>query len=451
MRACEHQGEGHGAAEARRSPIHTTSMRFHPSMPRSIALLSALLLLAACAGAPDPAGQRAQRAEKARGDIVIGAAWPWEARARLLYRQGMEMALEEVNQGGGVLGRRLTVLREDDHESVNEGRMVAQRFAENPDVVAVIGHLQSYVTIPAAPIYDLAGLVVLAPAATDPELTDGRYPRVFRGTFTDLDAGRQLAELAGRRGYRNVAIYYVRNAYGRSLANAFEERAGELGLRVAARQSYDAGAAPSPQGFEPLFAEWKNVDFDAILLAGETPHAAVFLAEARRHGIDVPVLGGDALGVPELLAAGRAAEGTAIVAAFHPDAPNPEVRRFVEAFRKRYNQPPDAGAALGYDAVHLLADAIRRAGTTVPDRVAEALHATRGWKGVTGPFTYDASGNVVQKPIFTVTVRDGAFQYLDLNTPPPAPARSETAGNGASADPAAASPGTPAEPGAGAR
>ena len=373
----------------------------------------AAALLAACGGGKDPAVERAKRAEAARGDIVIGAAWPWEARSGILYRQGMDMAVEEINAAGGVLGRPLRIHREDDHESVNDGRLVAQRFADNPDVVAVIGHLQSYVTIPAAPIYDLSGLVLLAPAATDPELTGAHLKRVFRGTFTDGQAGRQLADFASARGYRSVAIYYVRNSYGRSLANAFEERAGERGVRIAARQSYDPNAAPSAQGLEPVLTEWKGLEFDAILLAGETPHAAVFLAEARAHGITVPILGGDALGVPDLLAAGRAAEGTVIVAAFHPDAPAPEVRRFSDAFRRRFGATPDAGAALGYDAVRVLADAIRRAGSASPERVAEALHATRAWPGVTGPFTYDGSGDLPDKPIFTVTVRDGRFEYLD--------------------------------------
>ena len=380
----------------------------------------------ACGGSGDPAEERSRRAAEAKGDILIGAAWPWEARSRILYRQGMDMAADEINASGGVLGRKIRIVREDDHESVDEGRLVAQRFAENPDVVAVIGHLQSYVTLPAAPIYDLAGLVLLAPAATDPGLTGGAYRRVFRGTFSDLVAGRQLADFARSRGYRDVAIYYVRNAYGRGLANAFEERAGEVGIRIAARQSYDPNAAPTAQGLEPLLSEWKNVDFDAIFLAGETPHAAVFLSEARRHGITVPVLGGDALGVPDLLSAGAAAEGTVAVAAFHPDVPDPEVRRFTAAFQQRYGREPDAGAALAYDAVRVLADAMKRAGSADPERVAEALHATRDWRGVTGPFTYDAQGDLPGKPIITVVVRGGRFEYLGSG-PAAAPAAPDTA------------------------
>ncbi|HSU14674.1 ABC transporter substrate-binding protein [Longimicrobium sp.] len=381
------------------------------------AIFAAAVAAQACGGGADPAAERLRRAESGRGEIVIGAAWPWAARSKLLYKQGLDMAAAEVNAKGGVLGRQIRIVSADDHESVDDGRLVAQRFAENPDVVAVIGHLQSYVTIPAAPIYDLAGVVLLAPAATDPELTQGHFSHVFRGTFSDLAAGAQLADYAHARGYRSVAIYYVRNPYGRSLANAFEEHAAELGIRIAARQSYDPNTVPGAPALGPLLDDWKQLGFDAILLAGETPHAATFLTEARRHGITAPVLGGDALGVPDLLAAGPAAEGTVIVAAFHPDAPNPQVRRFSGAFRARYGQPPDAAAALGYDAVHLLADAIGRAHSTAPDRVARALHETRGWTGVTGPFTFDASGDLPTKPITTITVRGGRFEYLGGASP----------------------------------
>ncbi|HEX6745975.1 MAG TPA: ABC transporter substrate-binding protein [Longimicrobium sp.] len=403
-------------------------MRTFRSLPgariaAALAALAALATLQACGGTADPAAERLRRAESGKGDVVIGAAWPWAARSQLLYRQGLDMAVDEVNARGGVLHRRIRILAADDHESVDEGRLVAQRFAEDPGVVAVIGHLQSYVTIPAAPIYDLAGVVLLAPAATDPELTRSRYAHVFRGTFSDVAAGAQLADVAHRRGWRSIAIYYVRNAYGRSLANAFEEHAGELGIRIAARQSYDPNAAPGASALDPLLDEWKQLDFDAILLAGETPHAATFLSETRRRGITQPVLGGDALGVPDLMAAGAAAEGTTIVAAFHPDAPRDEVRRFGAAFRARYGRPPDAAAALGYDAVRVLADAIARAGSTAPDRVAAALHATRGWAGVTGPFTYDANGDLPTKPITTITVQGGRFVYLDYAAgtaaPPP--------------------------------
>ena len=387
---------------------------------RRVVLL--LLLLAACAR-KSPREERVTRAARNAGDVVIGVAWPWAARREIRYAEGLRMAVDESNAAGGVLGRRVRLVERDDKESVDEGRLVAQQFGADPDVVAVIGHLQSYVAVPAAGIYDLSGLVMVSPTATDPELTSQGYRRVFRATFTEREVGRQMADHAAARGYRRVAICYIRNRYGRGLANAFEERGGEIGVAVVARQSYD----PSDQGdalaFAPIVREWKDLEFDAVFLAGEVPSAAEFVVEARRQGLRAPILGGDAMSSDALLAAGAAAEGTTVATVFHPDEPRPEVRRFAAEFRRRYGVAPDAGSALGYDAVRLLVSAMRDAKSTDPEAVARALHATRGWGGVTGAFTFAPNGDLVARPIVRTVVRGGRFEYLPEATLARAPAR----------------------------
>ena len=378
----------------------------------AVALL-AVMLAAACRPAASPAAARMARAERGVGNIIIGVAWPWAARREVRYAEGLEMAVDEINSAGGVRGRHIALRKEDDHESVDEGELVAQRLANDPDVVAVIGHLQSYVSVPASAIYDLSGLLMVAPTATDPELTAHGYPRVFRATFTDAEVGRQMAELAARRGYERIGIYYIRSDYGRNLANAFEERANDLGLSIPVRQSYEPSGPSGGDSFGPVMRSWADAGLDAIFLAGEVPSAARAIVAAREQGITLPILGGDAMSSPELISvAGSAAEGTVVATAFHPDEPRPEVRRFTAAFEARYGVAPDAGSALGYDAVHLLADAIERAGSAIPDSVAGELHALHEWRGVTGEFTFDDAGNLVDRPIAKMIVRDGKFVYL---------------------------------------
>lgn len=375
--------------------------------------LFALLIASACGPSGSPATQRAELAERGAGEIVIGVAWPWASRREVHYGEGLDMAVAEINAAGGVLGRRIALRREDDHESVDEGELVAQRLANDPDVVAVIGHLQSYVSVPAAAIYDLSGLVMVAPTATDPELTARGYSRVFRATFTDTEVGRQMAEYAARREYRRIGIYYIRSDYGRNLANAFEERANDLGLSIPVRQSYEPGDAGRSDSFGPVLRSWGELGLDAIFLAGEVPSAARAIVAAREAGLTVPIIGGDAMSSGELISvAGDAAEGTVVATAFHADEPRAEVRRFTASFEKRYGVPPDAGSALGYDVIRLLADAMRRAGTVLPDSVARALHSLRGWKGVTGSFTFDSAGNLVGRSIAKMVVHDGEFVYL---------------------------------------
>jgi branched-chain amino acid transport system substrate-binding protein len=383
-------------------------------------LLLSIAALGACGGGDDPASQRTKRAA-GTGEIVIGAAWPWEARGSdILYGNGMDLAVEELNRAGGVLGRSVKLLRQDDQASVDQGRIVAQELGRNPDVVAVIGHLHSYVTVAAAPIYDLSGLLLVAPTSTTPELTTLGYGRVFRTVFNDADAGRQMAQYALDRGYRRMVIYYARDEYGRALANAFEEHAASQGAQVVNRESYDPNLDANPVAAEQTVSTWASYEFDAVFIAGQDEQSALLVSELRKRGITVPVLGSDALATPVFLEkGGRAVEGTVLAAAFHPEAPDPEVQAFNRAFQARYGKLPDSGAALAYDAVHVLAQAMRQAQTTEPEKVAAAMHGLTGFKGVTGMFRFDAQGNLVGIPIRRIVVRDGQFHYLDESAPVP--------------------------------
>ncbi len=377
-------------------------------------MVAAALSTAGCVGSRDASGDRQTRAGDDQRTIVIGAPWPWEVRKSILYGQGMQLALEEVNAAGGVRGRPLRLLQLDDQEDVDRGRLLAQELSGNREVVAVIGHLQSYVTVPAAAAYDLSGLVLIAPTATSPELTRRGYKRVFRTTFSDVDVGQAMADYALQQGYRRIVIYYSRDEYGRVLANAFEERAASGKAQVLSRRSYEPGGPANTLAAAEAVEAWQHIGADAVFIAGEGESAAALAVELRRRGVTIPLLGGDALAIPPFLTlGGRAVEGTVVPSRFSPDIPTPEVQSFLDAFRKRYGQDPDVGAALGYDAMKLLAYAMNRAQSISPESVANALHAVHGWTGVTGVITFDSAGNLAEVPVPKVVVRGGVFHHLD--------------------------------------
>jgi branched-chain amino acid transport system substrate-binding protein len=402
-----------------------TRFRFRPAyLARTlvrvvVGLVTLGLLLAALAacGRESVAERRAAVTADPKADVVVAAVWPWATRREFHFGEGLDLAVDEVNRAGGIGGRRLRLLRVDDLESVDEGRLVAQRLGDSASVVAVIGHLQSYVTVPASTIYGQAGLLHFAPVSTDPALTAQGLDRVFRGTFTQDAVGARMAEFAAARGLKRVGVYYVRNPYGRGLANAFEERAGAAGVTVAAREAYEPTDDVSGQPFAQTLGEWKALDLDAIFVAGEVPAAAALVAEARRQGITVPMLGGDAMHAETLLrVAGRAAEGMVVASMFHPDEPRAEVRRFTATFRQRYGREPDMFSAIGYDAVHVLAAAMRRAGSPDPDRVAQALRdSAGGWVGATGAFRFDPHGDALDKPVVQLEVRGGRFEFVAVS------------------------------------
>lgn len=402
--------------------IRTTLSRLFRTSLWVVLIASGLLLLSACVNSPDAGTDPQTGFELTRDSVVIAAAWPWSTRLHGLYWEGMKMARDEINDRGGVLGRKLVITRVDDHESVNEGRRVAQRLADNPDIDAVIGHLNSHVSIPAAAIYDASGMLMLTPASTSPELTQNNHTLIFRSVNSDTEIARQMAEFAASRLYHRIIICYVRNAYGFGLANAFEQHAQELGLKIADRQFYDPSITSNPLGYQRLIDQWRDIEFDAIFLAGMAPQAGFVVKHVREAGMPHPIFGGDALDTPELIStAGTAAEGMIVASVFHPDDPRPEVREFDEAFSSRYGLTPDSWAARGYEAVRLLAETIEEAQSVSPQKVADRLRSAPSIYSLNGPIRFAASGDVVGKDVVKIAVSSGNFVYLDEKHSVPRP------------------------------
>ena len=376
---------------------------------------SILLLLLACwivgCAASDPTEERARRARKGEGDIVIGAGGPWSSPTGMLW-EGMALALEQVNSVGGIRGRAARIVKGDDEGSVTVGQQVAQGFVDNPDMVAVIGHMDSYVSIPTSIIYEYHGMLMISPYSTNPKLTRQGFRRVFRTIPDDGVFGTQLARFAHRQGYEAVLVYYIRDDYGTGLANAFEKECELLGIAVEDRLAYDSFSGR--RVFRKDLMYWEDhFNFDAIFVAGAVPQAAVLIRQARALGIEVPMFGGDGLDTPELIAgAGGAAKGTFVGSTFRADDPRPEARAFQAAFLEEYGKPPDAEAAQGYDTVMVLAQAMREADSTAPDDVAAALRTMPPWSGVTGEYAFDDKGDLLDREILIKVVRDGRLVYF---------------------------------------
>ena len=373
--------------------------------------MAALMLLAVACGpeVPNFRKLRADRVREAEGDILVGASWMWGKKLDLM-REGMEMALDEVNARGVLNGRKIQVLWRDDNEDLKTGLAIAKELSDSLDVVAVIGHSTSSISIPAAAVYDSMGVLMLAPGATHVDLIREKFQYIFRTIPSDQDAGRQLAKFAGLQGFRRMAIYSLDDEYGRGLAKFFANGAQMLGILISDRRVYEADGT---HNFRPVLESWKALRLDAIFLAATMPQGAEIIAQAREVGMTLPVLGSDGLDSPELWRiAGKAAEGTVVFSVFHPGDPRTNVKDFVAAFQSAYGKVPDVWAALGYDTVKLLAEAIKRAGTTVPGDVAAALRKLQDWYGVTGTHNFGQTGELLGKPIIKKIARNGKFEYV---------------------------------------
>ena len=342
-------------------------------------------------------------------EIVIGVVWPFETNNNL-FNEGIDLAVKEINSGGGIRGREIRLLKEDDGSELVKGMAIAQSFAENKEIQAVIGHDNSFISIPASAIYDNAGLVMLSPASTAPDLTQNKYKHIFRNIPSDGEIARQLAIYLAKQGYRRMAIYYSDDSYGTGLANSFEDNARSQGITIVDRFNYYS----SLEDLKRLHIRWQAYGLDGIFVAKTLPEGGQFIFDAGQAGIKVPFFAGNAMDSPLLSEiGGKAAEGTIISSVFNPYSDRTEVKKFVKDFSKEYNEMPGSYAALGYDAVKMLATAIENSDLDNTSSVAKELINLGKWSGVTGIHEFDGKGDDIGDLVVLKKLQDGKFEYIE--------------------------------------
>mgnify|MGYP000025749358 CR=1 FL=1 len=368
-----------------------------------------ILALVAC-NSDDTNSRRIKNAKAGDNNLIIGVAWSWEYDPGLLW-EALELGVEEINAKGGLLGRNLEIRRVDDKASVTQGRISAQSLVDDDKVIAVIGHEFSYISLATAPIYEYAGILMMSPSSSSPELMSRGYKMVFRNIPSDAEFGKSLAQYAHAMGYKKILIYSVRNDYGRHLSNFFESQARFLGMDILDRLSYQES---DMQYFKETLLNWKHYyQADALFIAGIMPHAAKIIATAKEIGMDIPIFGADGLDSPQLLQiGGKATEGVVIASIFHIDAFDSQKTKFYQTFKSRYQQEPDLWATQGYDALTIIAHAIEQGKSAVPTDIAKSLHNIKNWPSITGPVSFSETGNIVGRKIVYKQVRNQKLVFL---------------------------------------
>jgi branched-chain amino acid transport system substrate-binding protein len=333
------------------------------------------------------------------GTVSIGTAGPWTTGFGAMNRRGIDMAVAEINARGlAGEGRTIQLVARDDKAEGSTAATIAQQFVDDDAIVAVVGHVTSGAMMAASKVYD-GHLAAVATTATSPDLT-GISPWTFRVISSDSTNGQDLARFAARLGARRAAVIYENDSYGRGLTESFRRHFhGEI-------VSIDP-IGPDASDFEPYIAYYQRVDPDLVFVAGTEGSGVAILREAKRQGLRALFLGGD--GWTGVVTDPMAAEGAYVGAPFSAQDPRPEARRFVEAFRKRYNMLPDGNAAMGYDATMVVARAIAEAGPSrakIRDWLASRT-AVDAVPGVSGPIRFEENGDPVGRALVMTRVRDG--------------------------------------------
>jgi branched-chain amino acid transport system substrate-binding protein len=340
--------------------------------------------------------------------VLIAAAGNWDEGYGEMSKRGIELAIEHVNQEGGVAGRPLRIAMRNDKGDGARAVSIASEFLDTREVVAVVGHVNSGTMLAAAHVY-AEGLPAVSTTASTPDLT-GISPWVFRVISSDSVNGLDLARHARAQGFTRAAILYENNAYGRGLAQSFERNF--RGTVVAS----DPIPSDNDANVEPFVAWIATRTPDVIFVAGTEGSGRAILREARRQQLRAALMGSD--GWAGIVRDTALAEGVYVGAPFTAQEPREAVQRFAAAFRQRFGREPDGNAALAYDATRLVARAVAEGGGT-RNGVREWLasrNATNAFPGVTGPLAFHASGDVVGKGFVMTRVRRGA---LVVDTPGP--------------------------------
>ncbi len=342
---------------------------------------------------------------------------------------GVLMVADEVNQAGGIRGRRIDVVIEDDRGSPEEAARLTAKLIDQDNVIAIIAGGTSGNSLAAAPKAQSSHIPFISPSSTDPAVTQaGDY--IFRACFVDSFQGEVMARFAANtlKAQKAAIIFDFNSPYGRGLTDYFELSFAKFGGRIVSKQSYTQG----DEDFKGQLSSIRAAEPDVIYIPGYYSDVTAIAKQARMIGLTQPLLGGDGWDAPELWQlGGDALNGSYITTHYSVDDPSPAIQMFVESYKQRYgNLLPDAHAALAYDATRLLVDAITRAGTTNGDKVRDALAQTKNFPGVTGLITINADRNAV-KPAVVLKLQDAKFIYQEtihpqIATPSPSPSPSPT-------------------------
>ncbi len=346
----------------------------------------------------------------ARAEILIGTAGPFTGQNIFRgeqIRQGTELAVEDINDAGGVLGQRVEFLIVDDACDPDQAVAVAKKLVSE-GVVFVAGHVCSHSSIPASKVYEAARVLMISPSSTNPKLTDEGGDNVFRVCGRDDEQGIVAGDyLADVWGDEKIAILHDGSTYGKGLADETRKRLHERGVTEAMYEAF----TPGERNYSGLVDRLEAAGIDVIYVGGYAADTGLMVRQARDRGYQAQVVSGDGLTSKDFwLITGPVGEGTR--GTFGPDPRmNPEAADVVERFRERGYEP--SGYTLhNYAAIQVWAEAANRAGSLDLDAVVRSLR-TSEFKTVLGTIAFDEKGDVTAPSYVWYVWKNGDYVQVD--------------------------------------
>ena len=331
-------------------------------------------------------------------------------------KNAVELGLKEVNDAGGINGKKINLIIYDDRLNPQEAVAIANKLIEKDKVIGVVSGSYSGPTRVTAPLFQKAGIPMVAGYAVHPDVTwDSKEKKpndfCFRNGFLGEIEGAAAAEFAVKNlKAKKVSLIFMDNDFGRAISSGFADRAEKLGSKVLTKQMYKF---PGEKDFRPYLTRIKEGNPDLIFAAGYYNEAASIVRQAKELGISSKIMGEEGFDSPKFLEiAGSSAEGVVIATNLDRDDPRPLVQNFLKNYRKAYNEDADMVGASSYDAFMILVNAVKKAGTD-PKAIQKALLETKDYNGLTGKISRFVQGEVV-KPVQIQVVKGGKFHRLGV-------------------------------------
>lgn len=357
----------------------------------------------------------ARRAEDTIKIGHYGSMTGQEATFGVSTDNGIKLAVKEINDAGGINGKKLEVITYDTKSDSKEAGNCVTRLITSEKVVAVLGEVASGLSLAGGAVCQERGVPMISPSSTNPKVTAGR-DYVFRVCFIDPFQGYAGAKFAKDSGFAKVAVLYEQSApYSKGLRDEFKKHFEKMGGSIVADQAYNKG----DQDFSAQLNAIRNASPDAIFVPGYYTEVGNIALQAKKLGIKVPLVGGDGWDSEQLAKiGGEAIEGCYYSNHYAPDQPTEAVKNFVEKYQKAYGgQTPDGLAALGYDAALVLADAMKKSKSLKGSDLRDAIAATKDFKGVTGTISIDKNRDA-KKAAVIVEMKGGKPVYKATVNPP---------------------------------
>lgn len=315
---------------------------------------------------------------------------------------GAKMAIDEVNEKGGVNGKKLTLVESDNKSEPSESGNSVTKLVTQDRVVAIIGPATSGCVAASAPITTANKVPQIAPSATAPAITmDNGKVRdyMFRACFIDPFQGQVMAQFADNTlKVKNVAILYDSSSdYSKGLADVFQKTMEEKGGKVVAKEAF----LSKDLDFKASLTKIKATNPEAIYVPGYYEEVSKIVKQAREIGINVPLLGSDGWESPKLaeIAGNDALHDCYYVSAFSAQDQDPSVQKFIKDYKAKYQKDPDIFAMQGYNAGLVLADALKRSNNATGEKLAKAIAETKDLPIASGKLTYDANHNPIMSAL----------------------------------------------------